>query len=125
MRSLARALLARCPVCGSKGIWQSFGQTVDHCPRCGYRYDREEGYWVGALIVNMAFVLVLFFAVFVGGMVVTWPDVPWTGLLVATVLTMGLGPVVLYRQSKTVWVWLDQRVHPYDPEERQDWESRR
>ena len=118
MRSLVRALAAHCPVCGSGGIWRSYGQLQDACPRCRYAFSREEGYWAGALIVNMAFALLLFLLVFVGGMVVTWPDVPWNGLLVATVAALALGPALLYRQSKMVWVWLDQRVHPYTAEER-------
>jgi uncharacterized protein (DUF983 family) len=123
MRSLLRAAAARCPVCGSKRIWRSFGQLVDACPGCGYRFSREEGYWAGALIVNIAMAMALFFLVFVGGMLLTWPAVPWTGLLIATLLAMAVGPALLYRQSKTLWVWLDQKVHPYVGEER-DWERR-
>jgi uncharacterized protein (DUF983 family) len=121
VRTFLYALLARCPVCGSKGIWVDFGQTVDRCPRCAYAFSREEGYWVGALIVAMAFVLILFFAVFVGGMALFWPDVPWNGLLVASLVVVGGAPFALYRQSKTLWVWLDQRIHPYAGDER-DWE---
>jgi uncharacterized protein (DUF983 family) len=123
MASFIRAMAAHCPVCGSSGIWRSFGQLVDACPRCGYGFSREEGYWTGALIVNMAFALLLFFAIFVGGMLLTWPDVPWMVLSVASIAAMALGPVLLYRQSKTLWVWLDQRVHPYAGDER-DWEQR-
>ncbi len=123
MPSLVSATLGRCPVCGSGGIWRSYGELVDACPRCGYGFAREEGYWTGALIVNMAFALILFFVIFVGGMLVTWPDVPWTVLSVVSIAAMAFGPALLYRQSKTIWVWLDQRVHPYAGEER-DWEDR-
>ena len=28
-----------------------FGMKV-HCDQCGLRFEREEGYWVGALIIN-------------------------------------------------------------------------
>jgi uncharacterized protein (DUF983 family) len=123
MRSLGRALLARCPVCGEKRVWATFGDMVEECPSCGYRFSREEGYWVGGLIIAMAFVLILFFVVFVGGMLLFWPDVPWNGLLLVSLVVIGGAPFALYRQSKTLWVWLDQRVHPYDPSER-DWEGR-
>ena len=120
---LGAALLARCPVCGSKGIWKSFGQTVDACPGCGYRFSRESGYWTGGLIINIGVAMALFFVVFVGGMLVTWPDVPWTALLIATLGAMILAPILLYPQSKTVWVWLDHKIHPYEGDER-DWEAR-
>ncbi|HEX2239607.1 MAG TPA: hypothetical protein VHJ82_00470 [Actinomycetota bacterium] len=120
MRGLFRALVGRCPLCGSKGIWRSFGQTVDRCPRCNYLYDREEGYWVGGLIVNIAFAMALFFLLFVGGMLVTWPEVPWTTLLIVNLVALGLGPVLFYPLSKTIWVWLDVTfLHPLDrPSER-------
>jgi uncharacterized protein (DUF983 family) len=121
MRSFGRALLGHCPVCGEKAIWQTFGDMVDACPRCAYAFSKEEGYWTGALIVAMALVLILFFVIFVGGMLLFWPDVPWNGLLLVSLVVIGGAPFALYRQSKTVWVWLDQRVHPYDPSER-DWE---
>lgn len=93
----------------------------DRCPRCAYRYDREEGYWTGALIANIAFAMILFFIVFVGGMVLFWPNVPWTWLSAATISTMVVAPLVLYPISKTLWVWIDLRVHPYSTDER-DWE---
>ncbi len=124
MRGFLRALLARCPLCGDKRIWASFGQTVDVCPGCGYRYAREEGYWVGGLIIAIAIAMGLFFVMVVGGMLATWPDVPWTGLLIATLAAMALAPILLYRQSKTLWVWLDLKIHPYQGSER-DWEGRR
>lgn len=115
MRRLLRALLGRCPLCGSKGIWRSFGQTVERCPGCNYLYDREEGYWVGGLIVNIAFAMGLFFVLFVGGMLITWPDVPWTALLIVNLVALGLGPVLFYPLSKTIWVWLDVTfLHPLD-----------
>ncbi len=123
MRGFPAALLARCPVCGSTGIWQSFGQTVESCPRCGYRFSREHGYWTGGLIINIGVAILAFFVIFVGGMLITWPEVPWTGLLIATIVVMGVLPVLLYRQSKTIWVWLDLTVHPYREDER-DWEHR-
>lgn len=40
---IRRALRLRCPVCGAGGIWRSFGQFVERCPGCGYRFEREEG----------------------------------------------------------------------------------
>ncbi len=122
MRGLLRALLARCPVCGANGIWRSYGQMVDACPGCGYRFSREEGYWVGGLIINTAFTFIVFLIGFVGVMILTFPDVPWNVLLVGNLIAIGLTPVVLYRQSKTLWIWVDQHVHPYAEDER-DWEA--
>lgn len=118
--SLLRAARARCPHCGEGDIWRKWGDLVGRCPRCGYSYEREEGYWVGAMIVNIAAAQVLFMALLLGGMALTWPDVPWTVLLVVGVTFMVLFPVWFYPRTKTLWVWLDLKVHPYSDEER-DW----
>ena len=112
MAGLWSAVRANCPVCGEKKIWKSFGQTHEVCPQCGLRYERESGYWVGALIVAIAIMMALFFIIFVGGMLLTWPDVPWALLLLVTIGMMALAPVVLYPQSKTIWVWLDLKFSP-------------
>ena len=80
---------------------------VEQCPTCGRRFEREEGYWLGAMIVNIAVTEALFVVVFVGGMLVTWPDVPWTPLLIASIAVNAIVPVLFYPRSKTVWVALD------------------
>ena len=118
VRSLLWALSARCPLCGSGRIWRTFGQEVDRCPRCAFPFSREEGYWTGALIINIGVAMALFFLLFVGGMVVTWPEVPWTVLLVLTIVAMIAAPLLLYPQSKTVWLWLDLRFNPRKDSER-------
>ena len=46
--------------------------------------DRDEpGYWIGSYTVNLFVTEGIFAAAFVGGMLVTWPAVPWTLLAVA------------------------------------------
>jgi uncharacterized protein (DUF983 family) len=110
---LWRALRRRCPLCGHRAIFRTWGQLTERCPGCGYSFEREEGYWVGAMIVNVGAAQGLFFALFIGGLWLTWPDVPWAGLLVVCLLVMAGFPVWFYPRSKTLWVWLDLLVHPY------------
>lgn len=112
--SLRHALALRCPFCGHRPITAGFGELVEVCPACGHRFETEEGYWVGAMIVTTAvalLVLVISMAVIAA---LTWPDVP---VLLATIVTMvvvALIPTWFYPRSKTVWIWLDRRVHPYE-----------
>lgn len=113
LRLFGRAVLLRCPRCGRGGIAHRW-TLAEHCPACGHRYERHEGYWVGAVAVNTIATIGLFFAVFVGGMVLTWPDVPWNVLLVVTVALNLVFPIVFYPWSKTIWIALDLAVHPPD-----------
>ena len=74
------------------------------CPRCRLTYEHEEGYWTGAMLVNLAATLGIFLVVFVGFLVLAWPDVPWTALLIVVVATNVVAPIVFYPYSKTFWV---------------------
>jgi uncharacterized protein (DUF983 family) len=117
--SLGRALRMRCPLCGYKPITHSFGEIVARCPGCGYEYEQgESGYYVGALIMNMAVCLLSFAAVFGIALAVTWPDVPWTLVSSLCIAAMVVVPIWFYPRSKTVWIWADLRLHPYTADER-------
>jgi uncharacterized protein (DUF983 family) len=91
---------------------------LDRCPHCGYRYERESGYWVSALIVNTAVTEGVFGVLFVAVLVLTLPDVAWVPVLVVGIVTNVLVPVLFYPLSKTVWVAIDLAFHPLDESER-------
>ena len=62
LRYLGRALILSCPVCGKSPIFPPLHCTrtlrdwftpLDGCPRCGYPYEREPGYFlVSVWIIN-------------------------------------------------------------------------
>ena len=72
-RLIARALRRRCPLCGEKQIWASWGQLRPRCPNCDFPFERASGYWVGAIIVNTAVTEAIFGLVFIAVLVLTWP----------------------------------------------------
>lgn len=107
----------RCPLCGSGGLFRGWFTMVDRCPGCGHGFEREEGYWLGAMVFNLAVTEGVFGLLFVGGMVLTWPDVPWTGLLVAALIVNAVVPVAFYPVSKTLWAAADLCLHRPEPDE--------
>ncbi len=115
---LGRALRRRCPLCGAGGIFQGWFALRDRCPRCNFSYEREEGYWVGAMIANIAAAEGLFALIFLGGVALTYPDVPWTPLMIAGFVVMIALPVAFYPLSKTLWLWVDLAfLHPIDADD--------
>jgi len=46
------------------------------CPQCGHRFEREQGYWLGAVIINTAVTFGLFLMIGVTIAAATWPEVP-------------------------------------------------
>ena len=80
---------------------------VPDCPRCHLHFAREDGYWTGAMMINLVVTELTFLALFVGLAVAWWPDPPWvrmTFILVAVNLAV---PLAFYPFSKTVWVAAD------------------
>jgi uncharacterized protein (DUF983 family) len=115
---VARGFTRRCPRCGSGKIFRHWTKIADDCPRCGLHFERESGYWAGALAVNFVCVGGLMILVLAATLVATLPDVN-------VVLTLGLilpvallGPIVWYPFSKTIWMAIDraflQRMDRYE-----------
>jgi uncharacterized protein (DUF983 family) len=115
LRRLGRALRLRCPRCGGGAIFAGFGTTKDTCPTCGLRFERQEGFWVGAVAVNTVATIVVFAAVFVGWIVFTWPEPPWTAIGIGVVALNIVFPIVFYPWSKTIWLAIDLTAHPEPP----------
>jgi uncharacterized protein (DUF983 family) len=106
-----RGLRKRCPRCGTKGIFTSWSKLVPACPSCGLVFEREEGYWVGAIIVNTAVTETTFFLLFIGTILITMPDVAWGPLLGVALGTNAIVPIWFYPRSKTLWVAIDNYFH--------------
>lgn len=87
------------------------------CDSCGFRFEREPGYWVGAVTINTVVIFATFLVVFGGSVLLTWPEVPWPAVLVVTLVVNLLVPTVFYPVSKTVWSAIELSWHPLEAEE--------
>jgi uncharacterized protein (DUF983 family) len=115
---IRRGLMRRCPNCGTGGIFDGWFKLKDRCPTCAYPFEREEGYWVSAIIVNTAVIEGLFLVVFIAVVLATAPDIEWMPLLVIAVVMNLLFPIFFYPLSKTVWMGIDLYFHPLEADER-------
>lgn len=111
-RLLARGFRRQCPRCGAGGLFPSLLKIHDPCPRCGLVFEREEGYWLGAMIMAFAAIEILFGASFVATMVLTWPDVPWNLLLVVGLSVTAVLPFLISPWTRTVWMAVDRAFMP-------------
>lgn len=115
---VSRGLRRRCPICGNKGIFKSWGQLRDRCPTCNYNFVREDGYWVSAIIVNLGVIEILFGILFIVVVIATAPDVEWVPLLVLGIVMNLIVPILFYPRSKTLWMAIDLYFHPREASER-------
>jgi uncharacterized protein (DUF983 family) len=117
-RMILRALLRRCPNCGARGIFKSFTGLRERCPNCGIRLQRGEAdYFIGAYLLNLVFVEILF-ALMVGAVVIaTYPSTPWTLIQWGALVLIVVGAVVCYPMAKALWLAFDLIFRPMSPEE--------
>lgn len=107
---LRRGATLRCPRCGAGHLFRRYFTIIADCPGCGLHFEREPGYWAGALAVNIALVFALFTAAFALVVAFTAPEVPVGPTLAVLVPVMVLGPIVCYPWSKTLWMAIDYGV---------------
>ena len=105
-----RGATRRCPRCGAGHLFRHYFTLKPDCPECGLHFEREEGYWVGALAVNIAIVMAIFVVAFVVILALTVPDVPVGPSLAVLVPIMVFGPILFYPFSKTLWMAIDYGV---------------
>ena len=120
---LGRGLVKHCPRCGSGGLFEGWFKMVERCPRCGHRFEREEGFFLGAYVINLAVAqsLVILLAV-VPCIVLLARDAETSVMpfLVGGILGAVLGPVFFYPFSKTVWTAFDLMLRPAEATEPSD-----
>ena len=75
-RMMARGLRRRCPRCNGSGWWTGWLQRVSRCRSCGYRYEREDGFSLGAITINMMATFLLLGVVFAVGFFLSYPGEP-------------------------------------------------
>jgi uncharacterized protein (DUF983 family) len=104
-------LRLRCPRCRQGRVFRSLLQMNDPCPVCGLLFQREEGYFLGAMYVSYAIGSVLIGTAFFIAWAL-WPEAP--ALLLCLLLFAGYVPFMpwVYRYSRVIWMHLDYLVNP-------------
>ena len=111
-RIARRALTLRCPRCGGTALFTGWFTMRSECALCGLRFERAQGYWVGAIYVNYAVTTTLVLA----GYFVLWAR---TGLSTAAQLAIWIPfllifPLWFFRYSRSIWLALEFFFNP-DP----------
>lgn len=84
------------------------------CPQCGLRFDREPGYFTGAMYISYAMAVPIAAAV----ALTTGYVLPhWSFERVIAVAFAALVPLspLLFRYSRILWIHFDRTVDPGSP----------
>jgi len=103
--ALRRAARLVCPRCGAGALYASFLRMHEACPECGFRYEREHGYFVGAIYLNYAVTVGLAMGLV---LVLDWTiGLTLTQQLAIAVPMVTVLPVILFRWARALWLAVD------------------
>ena len=110
-RRLRAVAALRCPVCGEGRVFASLWVMNEPCPVCGARFQREQGYFTGAMYFSCALgIPIIALAAFLIYLARPRRHL-WRDVLVAWLVFLPLTPVV-FRYSRVMWMHFD---HTFDP----------
>lgn len=115
---LLRGLRKRCPRCGERRIWDGWFTAKPTCPTCELRFEKEEGGFLGAMVLNYVAAFGFWLVVIVVALWLTVPVVPVAPLLVASLGILAGVPVWFYPRSKMLWAAVEFLVARSDPDYR-------
>jgi uncharacterized protein (DUF983 family) len=108
--ALRRATRLRCPRCGETPLFRGWTSMVEACALCGLRFERAQGYFVGAIYINYAVTTILALA----GFFLLWgvAGLSTRAQLLVLVPFVALFPLWFFRYSRSFWLAVEWLLNP-------------
>ena len=107
---LGHGLWLRCPRCGHGSLYGKPFNMNEHCESCGLKFEREQGYFIGAIYINYAatvaiavpgfFLLDAFTNITINQQLALW--IPFAVVF----------PLLFFHHSRSLWLVLDHYFNP-------------
>ena len=101
-------VLLRCPVCGEGSLVKRPFKIEDHCPSCRAIFQREQGFFVGAILVNVVTTELVILLAYLASMPVI--NTHYQVVLLVLFVVAVAFPVAFYHHSWSIWLTFDHLV---------------
>ena len=112
---MRRSCRLRCPVCGGGKLFHGWFRMHAMCEKCGLKYQRAPGYFLGAIYFNYGvtalLVVLLYFSLYFAD------DLSPSQILWTSAALSVLFPIWFFRYARSLWIGFDEY---FDPVDRQD-----
>lgn len=109
-RLLGRALRLRCPRCGEGRLFLGWFTMPERCSRCGLKYERAPGYYLGAAYINYG--LIALGSTFAFLLLRFGADIPTDRLKYPLLAACVIVPLLTFRHARALWLALDCHFDP-------------
>jgi uncharacterized protein (DUF983 family) len=114
---LRHAVRLRCPHCGKGRVMRGLALRK-RCDVCNLRFERtDDNYFGGAVFFGLFCGELFVVFTMVVTILVTWPKVPWDGILYGVTAASILALPISLPLAKVVWLHVDALVRPIQPSE--------
>lgn len=105
-----RAARLRCPRCGLAPLFAGWFRMHTACARCGLRFERAQGYFVGAIYINYGMTA----TIAVVGYLILWryAALPLPAQFAIWIPFVVLFPLWFFRYSRSLWLAAEYLVNP-------------
>ena len=105
-----RGLRLKCPRCGEGPLFRAIFRMEYHCRVCGLVFEREQGYFTGAIYINVIATESLLIAALLIYFTIT---VKFDQKLFTILFVLGaLLPVLFFHHSRSLWLAVDHIIDP-------------
>jgi uncharacterized protein (DUF983 family) len=109
--SFVTILRRRCPRCGQGHIFSGWFSMNERCPVCGLEFERETGYFLGAMYISYAITIPLLALGTLVGYLIRPGWSLWQLVLAALVASVPLVPWI-FQYSRVAWIHFDRWIDP-------------
>lgn len=123
MGNLKAAVLLKCPRCEKGNLYESqnpykMGKMMEmhkNCSNCGLRYEKESGFFYGAMYVSYMLNIALFVTATVVWYAFIEDMIDWRIYISSYVLLTVLLVPIIFRYSRSIWLIM---MIKFEPEKR-------
>ena len=103
-------LRLKCPSCGEGDLFTGMFKMCSECSCCHFKFEREMGYFVGAMYINYGATIIMAFAGFFALEYLT-PIAYYLNVILWIVFCVPF-PIFFFRYSRSLWLSFDYIVNP-------------
>ena len=110
---LMKGLRLKCPRCGEGRMFSGMFKMRLECGNCHFRFEREAGYFVGAMYISYGATI---FIAFVGYFALDYfTSISFLPNFILWGVFSALFPIFFFRYSRSLWLSLDYIFNPSEP----------